>query len=82
MNASIVDCIGKVTVVAKYVTIYVRTIYILVFGPVKEWSTCMSKKKTYLLCIYIFNVSNFYILCFLRYLIVCLKVSDVAEKNT
>lgn len=57
-------------------------LYILVFGPVKEWFTCMSKKKTYLLCIYILNVSNFYILCFLRYLIVCLKVSDVAEKNT
>lgn len=45
-------------------------LYILVFGPVKECSTCMSKKKTYLLCIYILNVSNFYILCFLRYLIV------------
>lgn len=27
VNASIVGCIGKVTVVAKYVTIYVRTIY-------------------------------------------------------
>lgn len=80
MNASIVGCIGKVTVVAKYVTIYVRTIYILVFGPVKEWSTCMSKKPTFY--VYILNVSNFYILCFLRYLIVYLKVSDVAEKNT
>lgn len=56
-------------------------LYILVFGPVKECSTCMSKKKTYFLCIYILNVSNFYILCFLRYLIVYLKVSDVAEKK-
>lgn len=55
-------------------------LYILVFGPVKEWSTCMSKKPTFY--VYILNVSNFYILSFLIYLIVCLKVSDVAEKNT
>lgn len=56
-------------------------LYILVFGFVKEWFICMLKKKSYFLFIYILNVSNFYILCFFRYLIVYLKVLDVVEKK-